>query len=77
MPTHVDNLMADQSKQESHPDSEQKIPNSVDNSVAPFDLKFFKGHINPDLPRPKSHHLLTLYRELTPEQIISNKKWSR
>jgi hypothetical protein len=57
-------------------DPKQNIPASV-STPANQDLGFFDNYINPNLPRPESHPLLTLYRERTPEQIISNKENSR
>ena len=57
-------------------DPKQNIPASV-STLVNQDLGFFDNYINPDLPSPNSHPLLTLYRERTPEQIISNKENGR
>ena len=65
MPTPIDNLMANQSKQESNLDPKQEISAPLNTNMKNKDLGFFKDEINPDLLEPSGNPFPSSYKKTT------------
>jgi len=72
MPDPVDNLMAGQSKRESHPD-----PAPLNTDMKSKDLRFFEDKINPDLPTPSGNPFPSSYKEIASVQKNTYRGFNR